>query len=207
MNNLKYVARRAVLLVLILVVCACAFVGVPTTAHGDSAGDTVTVGVSGPTADGSSTWLLAAKVVTEDGTDGWTISKEAFEQLSLSYEAQEGGEYGAYLETITRPEDGVALGYDETTGQYWQIFVNGTASDMGASSIMPTDGTVIEWKYSAYGDAATDTAKITAAVQAEASTTTSTTSTGSNFPLGPVVMVVIVAAGVVCLLLVRKKQA
>lgn len=61
------------------------------------------------------------------------------------------GDYGFYLNTITSPYTGEKLGWDEATGKYWQLFVNGKASEVGASSVMLKTGDVITWTYSAYG--------------------------------------------------------
>lgn len=61
------------------------------------------------------------------------------------------GDYGFYLNTITSPYTGEKLGWDEATGKYWRLFVNGKASEVGASSVMLKTGDVITWTYSAYG--------------------------------------------------------
>ena len=56
------------------------------------------------------------------------------------------GSYGLYLNTITSPYTGEKLGWDQATGKYWQLFVNGTASDVGASSVFLKTGDVITWR-------------------------------------------------------------
>lgn len=61
------------------------------------------------------------------------------------------GDYGFYLNTITSPYTGEKLGWDQATGKYWQLFVNGKASEVGASGVMLKTGDVITWTYSAYG--------------------------------------------------------
>ncbi len=71
------------------------------------------------------------------------------------------GEWGFILNSITSP-DGRELGYDKTTGRYWQLFVNGTASSVGASSVQLYEGDSVVWYYSAYGDSLpTSTACVT----------------------------------------------
>lgn len=64
------------------------------------------------------------------------------------------GDYGFYLNTITSPYTGERLGWDQATGKYWQLFVNGKASDVGASGVMLKAGDAIVWAYSAFGSSA-----------------------------------------------------
>ena len=77
------------------------------------------------------------------------------------------GSYGLYLNTITSPYTGEKLGWDQATGKYWQLFVNGTASDVGASSVMLKTGDVITWAYSAYGSAIPEVSPVTPQPDAE----------------------------------------
>lgn len=77
------------------------------------------------------------------------------------------GSYGLYLNTITSPYTGEKLGWDQETGKYWQLFVNGTASDVGASSVMLKTGDVITWAYSAYGSAIPEVSPVTPQPDAE----------------------------------------
>lgn len=57
--------------------------------------------------------------------------------------------YGFYLESITSPSDGRTLAYDPTTHAYWQLFVDGASSSVGASSVKLTQGQKIEFAYTA----------------------------------------------------------
>ncbi len=59
--------------------------------------------------------------------------------------------YGYYLSDITSA-DGRTLGYDAATGKYWQLFVNGKASEVGASSVTLNPGDSVVLYYSAFGD-------------------------------------------------------
>lgn len=77
------------------------------------------------------------------------------------------GSYGFYLNTIASPYTGEKLGWDQETGKYWQLFVNGTASDVGASSVMLKTGDVITWAYSAYGSAIPEVSPVTPQPDAE----------------------------------------
>lgn len=77
------------------------------------------------------------------------------------------GSYGFYLNTIASPYTGEKLGWDQATGKYWQLFVNGTASDVGASSVMLKTGDVITWAYSAYGSSVPEVSPVTPQPDAE----------------------------------------
>lgn len=69
-------------------------------------------------------------------------------------------EYGYYLSDITS-SDGRTLGYDAVTGKYWQLFVNGKASEVGASSVTLGAGDSIALYYSAFGASFDDANKAT----------------------------------------------
>lgn len=77
------------------------------------------------------------------------------------------GSYGFYLNTIASPYTGEKLGWDQETGKYWQLFVNGTASDVGASSVFLKTGDVITWAYSAYGSSVPEVSPVTPQPDAE----------------------------------------
>ena len=70
-------------------------------------------------------------------------------------------EYGYYLSDITS-SDGRTLGYDAATGKYWQLFVNGKASEVGANSVTLGAGDSIALYYSAFGASLDDANKATA---------------------------------------------
>ena len=44
------------------------------------------------------------------------------------------------------------LAFDEASGCYWQLFVDGVASEVGISEVELADGMQIVWYYSAFGD-------------------------------------------------------
>ena len=69
-------------------------------------------------------------------------------------------EYGYYLSDITS-NDGRTLGWDAATGKYWQLFVNGKASEVGASSVTLGAGDSIALYYSAFGSSLDDANKAT----------------------------------------------
>ena len=86
----------------------------------------------------------AATDVTAAGPTAADATEALFNESGL--DADYGmGSYGFYLNTIASPYTGEKLGWDQETGKYWQLFVNGTASDVGASSVMLKTGDVITW--------------------------------------------------------------
>lgn len=108
----------------------------------------------------------AATDVTAAGPTAADATEALFNESGL--DAGYGmGSYGLYLNTITSPYTGEKLGWDQETGKYWQLFVNGTASDVGASSVMLKTGDVITWAYSAYGSSVPEVSPVTPQPDAE----------------------------------------
>lgn len=68
--------------------------------------------------------------------------------------------YGYYLSDITSA-DGRTLGYDAASGKYWQLFVNGKPSEVGAGSVVLNPGDSIVLYYSAFGDTLDNIGKAT----------------------------------------------
>jgi hypothetical protein len=141
-------------IVSVLMVFAIMFCIVPTavSAEGNSGEkSTVSVSVIGPDASGNDiSWAETKNEEYSEGQTAWDMSAARFDSADLSYDAQDSS-YGKYLNTITSPYTKEALGYDSASGKYWQFFVNGTASAVGASSVTPTDGDSYVWYYSSYG--------------------------------------------------------
>ena len=110
----------------------------------------VTLAVVGPDADGAHAyWAPSTSLEMEDGSTAADASEQLFKRAGLT--ADYGtGDYGWYLNTITSPYTGDALGWDQATGKYWQLFVNGTASELGAGSVALKAGDVVTWAYSAF---------------------------------------------------------
>lgn len=57
--------------------------------------------------------------------------------------------YGFYLKSITSPAGDRTLAFDSATHAYWQLFVDGASSSVGASSVKLTQGQKIEFAYTA----------------------------------------------------------
>lgn len=126
----------------------------------------VTGAVIGPDAFGQTETWATSSVELAGGSTAWDLSQSLFKAAGLTYDAQDSS-YGVYLNTITSPTTGKAYGYDQATGRYWQLFVNGEAASEGAGSIKLSDGDSVVWYYSAYGDKlpASDQTNVTASVK------------------------------------------
>ena len=118
----------------------------------------VSLSIIGPDdAGGDSCWVANASYeFVNDATAAdaieQTLTGAGLEHVSSTTQ------YGYYLESITR--NGKTYAYDVETGDYWQLFVNGKASEVGASSVVLSDGDRIQLVYSAYGDTAEATASV-----------------------------------------------
>lgn len=108
----------------------------------------------------------AATDETAAGPTAADATEALFKESGLDAGYGMGG-YGLYLNTITSPYTGEKLGWDQATGKYWQLFVNGTASDVGASSVFLKTGDVITWAYSAYGSSVPEVSPVTPQPDAE----------------------------------------
>lgn len=133
-----------------------------TAAAADDRDQTVTVSVAvvGPGADGvTARWAGAEALTLDAGSTAADASEALFEQAGLA--ADTGiGSYGWYLNSITSPYTGEALGWDQPTGRYWQLFVNGEPSDAGAGGVVLSAGDTVCWAYSAYGDGVPETSPV-----------------------------------------------
>ncbi|MBM6784048.1 DUF4430 domain-containing protein [Enorma massiliensis] len=91
----------------------------------------------------------ADSLSVEEGTTAAELTERMLDAAGIAYDAEEST-YGWYLNSMTS-SDGRVLAWDEATGAYWQLWVNGAASDAGASSVTVEDGMSIAWYYAAYG--------------------------------------------------------
>ena len=97
------------------------------------------------------TWAAADTYTLDNGATAADLSEAAFAAAGLKADYSVG-QYGWFLNTITSPFDGRTLGYDQATGRFWQLFVNGKASDVGASGVVLQPGDSVVWSYSASGE-------------------------------------------------------
>lgn len=119
------------------------------SAWGDSLPGQVTgsVKVIGKDASGlDQVWADTTSLTLVEGSTAADFSEAAFSACGLT-RASSTSSWGYYLSTITSPVDGRELGWDSTTGAYWHLFVNGAASQVGASSVNIANGDEIVWYY------------------------------------------------------------
>lgn len=125
-------------------------VSVAGTTGEDQSQVQVSVSIIGQDQDGNvSAWASLPSASVAPGTTADAVVKQALSDAGLDYQAKDTS-YGWYLETITK--DGRTLGYDASTGKYWQFYVNGKASNVGMSGYALKDGDVVTLAYSAFGD-------------------------------------------------------
>ena len=122
-----------------------------------------TCSVVGTDAKGAQqTWAAAQQITLKEGSTAADLSEQLFKQAGLKADYDPNGTYGWALNTITSPFDkDRKLGYDPATGAYWQLFVNGSASEVGAGGCTLKDGDSVVWCYSKYGDPAPEQVSVT----------------------------------------------
>lgn len=99
-------------------------------------------------ADGNDeVWADSAKSVVYGSTAGDVI-EDALK--GMTHTATGVGTASYYLSDITSA-DGRKLGWDASTGRYWQLFVNGKASEVGAGQVHLAPGDSVVLYYSAFG--------------------------------------------------------
>ena len=122
-----------------------------------------TCSVVGTDAKGAQqTWAAAQRITLKEGSTAADLSEQLFKQAGLTTDCDPNGTWGWALNTITSPFDkDRKLGYDSATGAYWQLFVNGSASEVGAGGYTLKDGDSVVWCYSKYGDPAPEQVSVT----------------------------------------------
>lgn len=126
----------------------------------------VTCSVFGVDADGNQQlWAAADSYTLANGSTAADVTEALLKKTGLTADTGMAS-WGWYLNSITSPFDpSLTPVWDASTGRYWQLFVNGKSSDLGAGSLTLNDGDAIIWAYSAYGDEApTDKLKVTCEV-------------------------------------------
>jgi hypothetical protein len=91
-------------------------------------------------------WADTTSLTLVEGSTAADLSEAAFSARGLAHESGIAS-WGWYLSTITSPVDGRVLGWDASTGAYWHLFVNGKASQVGASSVSIANGDEVVWYY------------------------------------------------------------
>lgn len=125
-------------------------------AKAESQDVSATCSVVGTDAGGAQqTWAAAQQIALKEGSTAADLSEQLFKQAGLKADYDPNGSWGWALNSITSPFDsGRTLAYDPATGAHWQLFVNGSASEVGAGGYTLKDGDSVVWCYSKYGDPA-----------------------------------------------------
>lgn len=133
----------------------------PAKAEGQDV--SATCSVVGTDAKGAQqTWAAAQQITLKEGSTAADLSERLFKQAGLKADYDPNGTWGWALNTITSPFDkDRKLGCDSVTGAYWQLFVNGSASEAGAGGYTLKDGDSVVWCYSKYGDPAPEQVSVT----------------------------------------------
>lgn len=106
--------------------------------------------IIGTDADGKAqTWVAPTQLKLDEGATAADAFIKLQEKTGFKAKYDPNTAYGFYLESITSPSDGRTLAYDPTTHAYWQLFVDGASSSVGASSVKLTQGQKIEFAYTA----------------------------------------------------------
>ena len=132
-------------------------------AKAESQDVSATCSVVGTDAKGAQqTWAAAQRITLKEGSTAADLSEQLFKQAGLKADYDPNGTWGWALNAITSPFDkDRKLGYDSATGAYWQLFVNGSASEVGAGGYTLKDGDSVVWCYSKYGDPAPEQVSVT----------------------------------------------
>ncbi|RHI25086.1 DUF4430 domain-containing protein [Collinsella sp. AM15-2] len=122
------------------------------TETGDVAKKQVEVSFSivGTDADGKAqTWVAPTQLKLDEGATAADAFIKLQEKTGFKAKYEPNTAYGFYLESITSPSDGRTLAFDPATYAYWQLFVDGASSSVGASGVKLTQGQKIEFAYTA----------------------------------------------------------
>lgn len=115
-----------------------------------------TCSVVGTDAKGAQqTWAAAQNITLKKGSTAADLSEQLFKQTGLKADYDPDGSWGWALNSITSPFDSDrTLAYDSATGAYWQLFINGKSSAVGAGGYTLKPGDSVVWCYSKYNDPA-----------------------------------------------------
>ena len=122
------------------------------TETGDVAKKQVEVSFSiiGTDADGKAqTWVAPTQLKLDEGATAADAFIKLQEKTGFKADYDPNTAYGFYLKSITSPSDGRTLAFDPATYAYWQLFVDGASSSVGASGVKLTQGQKIEFAYTA----------------------------------------------------------
>lgn len=96
---------------------------------------------------GNSVWASASDVKMSDGSTAADLTEQELKAAGLTYDSQDTSGASFYLASITR--NGKTYGWDQSTGRYWQLYVNGEYSQKMAGQITLKPGDKVQWVYAA----------------------------------------------------------
>lgn len=102
----------------------------------------------GPDENGTNTvWASATDVKMSDGSTAADLTERQLKAAGLTYDSQGTSGASFYLASITRA--GKTYGWDQSTGRYWQLYVNGEKSQKMAGQVTLKPGDKVQWVYAA----------------------------------------------------------
>lgn len=102
----------------------------------------------GPDENGTNTvWASATDVKMSDGSTAADLTEQELKAAGLTYDSKGTSGASFYLASITR--NGKTYGWDQSTGRYWQLYVNGEYSQKMAGQITLKPGDKVRWVYAA----------------------------------------------------------
>lgn len=102
----------------------------------------------GPDENGTNTvWASASDVKMADGSTAADLTEQELKAAGLTYDSQDTSGASFYLASITR--NGKIYGWDQSTGRYWQLYVNGEYSQKMAGQVVLKPGDKVQWVYAA----------------------------------------------------------
>ena len=96
---------------------------------------------------GNSVWASAADVKMSDGSTAADLTEQQLKAAGLTYDSQGTSGTSFYLASITRA--GKTYRWDQSTGRYWQLYVNGEKSQKMAGQVTLKPGDKLQWVYAA----------------------------------------------------------
>lgn len=112
----------------------------------DKATVKASVSFIGPDENGTNTvWASATDVKMSDGSTAADLTEQQLKAAGLTYDSQGTSGASFYLASITR--NGKTYGWEQSTGRYWQLYVNGESSQKMAGQITLKPGDKVQWVY------------------------------------------------------------
>lgn len=96
---------------------------------------------------GNSVWDSSSDVKVPDGSTAADLTEQELKAAGLTYDSQGTSGASFYLASITR--NGKTYGWDQSTGRYWQLYVNGEYSQKMAGQVVLKPGDKVQWVYAA----------------------------------------------------------